>query len=196
MKLAAGVLVFWTVIALSACENVDDARVGGTPRGATATDGIRLAYDIRAVEVEVSRSLRVSESNSFYPGGDIVWREDPLGDRYEQVATILRDAARQAFAAPADGPPAVAHLRITYFHALTERARGTTGGWHNINFVLSLTEATSGAVLVAPYRVRTQIRGYGGARATEAVHRGETQKVRITRHLIEVLRSELAAPPV
>lgn len=32
-----------------------------------------------------SSDLSVSESNSYYPNADVVWRGDPIGDRIQQI---------------------------------------------------------------------------------------------------------------
>lgn len=194
LKILPAALSLCAALALTGCDSAVSSKAGPVRAGDRDMARTALAYDIRAVEVEVPPSLRVSQSNSFYPGGDIVWREDPAGDRHAQVRAIVQEAARQAFDPAPGRQRAVVHIRLRYFHALTERARATTGGWHNVNFVLSVTDAESGAMLVAPHMVRTQIQAFGGAKARDAVQRGETQKRRITRHLVEVLRADLAAP--
>jgi len=52
-----------------------------------------MLLDIQTIRIDVPRTLEVSEKNRFYPGGDIVWRGEPMGDRYMQVGAIFEDAA-------------------------------------------------------------------------------------------------------
>ncbi len=51
------------------------------------------AIRVSEVNVNIPRTLKVSESNVYYPRGDIVWRGDPIGDRYEQIEAIFQSAA-------------------------------------------------------------------------------------------------------
>ena len=61
------------------------------PLGPDATRAWRLAE----VRVSVPNSLTVSEAETLLPNADIVWREDPAGDRHAQVATIMKNAITQ-----------------------------------------------------------------------------------------------------
>ena len=89
---------------------------------------------INQVQVIVPRALKVSERNSYLPRGDIVWREDPIGDRHAQVQTIVQDAIVRGVT-PLNGPvKADVEIVVQRFHALTEKARYTTGGVHSITF--------------------------------------------------------------
>ncbi|MEL6451319.1 MAG: DUF6778 family protein [Pseudomonadota bacterium] len=143
------------------------------------------------ITVRVPRSLSVSEANRYLPTGDIVWREDPIGDRHAQVATIFYGAMVKGTEA-LDGDRAVnLDIEVSRFHALTEKARYTTGGVHNINFLLTLRDAETGAPLGEPRRIRADLDAFGGQQALQAEARGLTQKVRITNHLAEVIRQEL-----
>jgi len=149
--------------------------------------------DVRvdSITVTVPRSLTVSEANRYLPAGDIVWREDPLGDRYAQVADIFYTAMERGTAALDGATPVVLDIEVSRFHALTEKARYTTGGVHNINFTMTLRNAETGALLGDPRRVRADLEAFGGQKALAAEARGETQKVRIVAHLAEVIRQEL-----
>ncbi|WP_264213228.1 DUF6778 family protein [Leisingera thetidis] len=152
------------------------------------------ALRISGVTVEVPRSLTVSETNSYLPKGDIVWREDPLGDRYAQVQAIVQHAMT-AGSAGLDGPiGAHLHVEVLRFHALTQKARYTTGGIHAITFRMRLTDPATGALLRPERTVEADLKAFGGARALEAMARGQTQKVRITGHLANVIRQELTRP--
>ena len=149
--------------------------------------------DVRVenIIVRVPRALSVSEANRFLPSSDIVWREDPIGDRHAQVATIFHGALEQGTAAINGTTPVVLDVEVSRFHALTEKARYTTGGVHNINFTLTLRHAETGALIAEPRKVRADLDAFGGKQALAAEARGQTQKVRITNHLAEVIRQEL-----
>lgn len=53
---------------------------------------IMQKINVAQINVLVPDSLTVAEANWYYPGSDIVWGEDPIGDRHAQVAHILQDA--------------------------------------------------------------------------------------------------------
>lgn len=158
------------------------------PAQQTIADLVR----VNKVVVDVPTWLTVSEANRYLPSGDIVWRGDPIGDRRSQVKTIMEDGFERG-AKSTNGPQSVNLLvSVRRFHALTEKARYTTGGVHHIVFVMALADARTGE-LVMPWRtVQADLQAYGGRKAIEADARGETQKVRITNHLSQVLIDELS----
>lgn len=147
--------------------------------------------NVASVTVRVPRSLSVSEANRYLPSSDIVWREDPIGDRHAQVAKIFDTGIRRGSEPLAGSVPVALDIKVLRFHALTEKARYTVGGVHNINFELSLRHPESGALLTEPRMVRADLAAFGGQQALQAEARGQTQKVRITNHLAEVIRQEL-----
>ena len=139
--------------------------------------------------VSVPRTLSVSEAHGITPRADIVWREDPMGDRYTQVEAIMREGlepilARMPEAAPGSVPVQV-FVEVTRFHALTERARYTTGGQHEIEFVYTVRHAETGQVLSPPQPVDLTFRAFGGREAVAAEQQGITQRVRITGRLAQ-----------
>jgi hypothetical protein len=149
---------------------------------------------INSIVVSVPRSLKVSERNSYLPRGDIVWRGDPIGDRYVQIQHIF-EAALLREAADLKGPVKVdLVIEVKRFHALTEKARYTTGGVHSITFDLAIRDPQTGNLVVPVRTVRADLEEFGGQQAILADARGETQKVRITNHLAEVIRQELSNP--
>ena len=149
---------------------------------------------INSILVRVPRSLKVSERNSYLPRGDIVWRGDPIGDRHLQIQRIF-EAALLRDAAELKGPVKVdLEIDVKRFHALTEKARYTTGGVHSITFDLSIKDPATGELVVPVRTIRADLEGFGGQQAILADARGETQKVRITNHLTEVIRQELTNP--
>jgi len=149
---------------------------------------------VSSVIVRVPRALKVSEANRYLPRGDIVWRGDPIGDRHAQVQKIFQDSLKTGVA-PLHGPvKVVVDIQVLRFHALTEKARYTTGGVHSITFDLAIKHPETGELLVPVRTVRADLDGFGGQQALQAEARGLTQKVRISNHLAEVIRQELSNP--
>ena len=142
----------------------------------------------------VPRSLQVSEANSYYPLGDIVWRGDAYGDRHAQIEAILSDSMGLARAGHRGSVPAVVEIEVKRFHSLTEKTRFSVGGVHSIRFDLTLRDPKTGVALAPTREIRADLKEYGGQRAMEAERQGLTQKLRVTRHLANVLRSELERP--
>ena len=150
--------------------------------------------NVASVNVIVPTELKVSEANRYYPNGDIVWREDGMGNRHAQVAKIVNDAmiaGTQGFNGPV---PVTLDIQVSRFHALSEKARYTVGGVHNIIFTMVLRDARTGEQLTTPRKVETDLEAFGGQQAISAESRGLTQKVRISGHLAEVIRQELTNP--
>ncbi|MCC6008537.1 MAG: hypothetical protein JJU40_12765 [Rhodobacteraceae bacterium] len=167
-----------------------------TEPGQSTMSARAATFEVAEIAVVVPEELSVSEANSFFPDADIVWRGDPLGDRHEQVHGILSDALMLA-GEGLSGPERIrVEIKLERFHALTQKARYTTGGLHNIRFVLQLRDLATGDLIGEPTRVNASLIAYGGQRAIEADARGETQRVRITRHVADVVRAHLGAPPL
>ncbi len=193
--------------AVSACSNVEpatrsiaDAGMGSVGSSDNASASItpvvagQARVKVKSVNVTVPRSLKVSESNSYLPSGDIVWREDPIGDRHAQVQAIVQNALDTGVASLNGPVPVRLDIEVVKFHALTEKARYTTGGVHAITFNMSIRDAESGELLAPVRKVRADLDAFGGAQALRAEANGQTQKVRISNHLAEVIRQELSDP--
>lgn len=152
-------------------------------------------WSITELRIEVPRTLTVSEANTLRPAADIVWREDPAGDRYAQVETILRSALGPVLQ-PRDGAstPVIVLIQVTQFHAVTERARYTIGGQHDILFNVTVAHAETGEVLSGPRMVDLTFRALGGQAAIDAEAQGITQRVRITERLQDWARAEFPLP--
>jgi hypothetical protein len=149
---------------------------------------------VSSVVVHVPQHLQVSEANRYMPGGDIVWRGDAPGDRHAQVKAIF-ETAMQRGTAPLNGAQTVnIEIEVIRFHALTEKARYTTGGVHAIEFMLAIKDARTGELVVPVREVRADLEAFGGEKAIEADRAGQTQKVRITDHLSRVIQHELTQP--
>lgn len=157
-------------------------------------DAILRQINVSQINVRVPTKLRVSEANRYYPAGDIVWREDPMGNRHAQVAKIMYDAMA-AGTSDFQGPvPVILDVEVVRFHALSEKARYTVGGVHHVVFNMVLRDANTGEFLSEPRRVETDLEAFGGQQAITAEARGLTQKVRISGHLAEVIRQQMTEP--
>lgn len=150
--------------------------------------------NVTDIRISVPRDLKVSEANVYYPRADIVWRDDPIGDRYQQIKAIFEDGFGRGTAHMTEGLPIIVSVELVRFHSLTEKARFNIGGVHNMIFKLSVHSATSGAPLMRPRLVEANLDAFGGGRAMVAERQGQTQKVRITAYLSQVIQAELAKP--
>lgn len=196
-------------LGLTACVSANDPATRGTPIGADlavansqsagsegdgATTYLASQYDVAAIRVTVPRHLKVSEANTFKPRADIVWHGEALGDRYEQVAAIFRDAIATGTATMQKGRKVDLEVEVTRFHALTEKTRYTFGGMHEMRFILTVRDAASGAVMDGPREVVADIKASGGSAAIEEERMGRTQRVVTVERLAQVIRRELSAP--
>ena len=208
-RLIRPVLALVVVAGLSACGSVKSIeptdKFEATSRAAPVATDLTASSDsmpintlgdinVTRVNVQVPQSLRVSEANRFYPGGDIVWREDPIGDRHQQVQVIVQTAIEQGSATFNGSKNVELEIVVHRFHALTEKARYTVGGVHAIQFDLAIRDGDTGALLMEPKLVKADFDALGGRAAIQAESKGITQKVRITNHLAHVIRQELTAP--
>ncbi len=191
--------------ALSGCATVDfpsrNAGYDDNTRTFWARDVDQSAAKIplstaRIVDINISvpKTLEVSEENRYYPAGDIVWRGEPAGDRYQQVEAIFKDGLSRGVAGIGGSVPAVLDIKVERFHSVTEKTRYTVGGVHSIRFAMTLRDARTGEVLSGPKDVKANLKAYGGQRALEADRQGQTQRVRIVAHLSDVIQAELGRP--
>lgn len=188
------VLVGMSSLLLSAC-------VGGgagfktdyAPVRADVSAGWRLA-DVR---VSVPKTLTVSEAKSLLPSADIVWREDPLGDRHAQVAKIIDDAVTRGAQGLRGSRPVFIDVTVTRFHALTFEAeqRGSNWGVHNIKFTARVVDARSGEVLLSDTEIRAELPALSGNQMREARRKGVTQKSMITNHVAKTVAGWLSIGP-
>ncbi len=150
-------------------------------------------WTVQDVRVNVPQTLKVSEANSLMPAADIVWRGDPYGDRRAQVREIIDLAVSQA-ALSLHGPePVYIDIDLKKFHALSQKARATIGGWHTVKFTVHVRDAASGADVIQPFPIDIELPAYGGQKAINAEMRGLTQKLRIEREITRVMRKRLNA---
>lgn len=183
-----------TAVLLSAC-------VGGggsfkteyDPLGAGATGAWRLAE----VRVAVPKSLTVSEAETLLPNADIVWREDPLGDRYAQVAVIMKNAITTGAQGLRGSRRVIIDVTVTRFHALTFRAEQSNSDWgvHNIKFDARVLDASTGEVLLDTVTIRAELPALSGAAMREARANGKTQKSMISAHVARTVAGWLGTGP-
>lgn len=180
----------------SIARTVRSVSVSGPERGTRTIlpEAILRQINVAEINVRVSTDLRVSEANRYYPGGDIVWREDPIGNRHVQVAQIVHDAMTKGTETFTGPVPVILDVEVNRFHALSEKARYTIGGVHHVVFTMVLRDGNTGLPLSEPRRVATDLDAFGGQQAIMAEARGITQKVRISGHLGEVIRQEMTRP--
>ncbi|MGL5008473.1 MAG: DUF6778 family protein [Paracoccaceae bacterium] len=194
------------VVLLTACGQPEQpSRAVQAPEGgltlATQSQAIPAGVELRAaryavqgVSVTVPSDLRASEANVYYPLADIVWRGDALGNRHEQVRTILRDAATEATAHMTNGPAAFVEITLNRFHSVTEKTRYSVGGVHSINYTLTVRDAATGSIVDGPRVVVANAPAAAGMRAMAEDQAGRTMKVVITELLVASFRAELSAP--
>ncbi|PPB81560.1 hypothetical protein LV82_00769 [Albidovulum inexpectatum] len=182
-RLLAGLMV---VAALAGCS-------GGIHRTAylvSAPPEVTSEWKVVDVKVDVPRTLVVSEEEIFFPRADIVWREDPPGDRYEQVAKIMRDAISKGVADLNGDREVVVEVTMARFHALTFIAETRApSGVHDIEFTLAVRDAKSGEILFGPEYVEASFPALTGARMAQARAQGQTQKSQITEHVEKTIRA-------
>lgn len=192
---AIAILIF---LFLGACSTGGAKFLGVTTNGAPKTVDVTRLPSMRVVGlvVVIPETLVASESNSYKPIADIVWREDPFGDRHQQVQTIFEDAISAGVASLQGDLPVVLHIEVTRFHALTQRTRYSIGGVHEIEFLLTVTNGRTGDTIIPSYQIITNLQAFGGAQALAAERVGLTQKVRISEHLAALIKFELTGVPV
>jgi hypothetical protein len=182
-----------TAVLLSACVGGGTFETAYDPLPADVTRAWRLA-DVR---VDVPRDLTVSEAKSLLPRADIVWREDPLGDRFAQVGKIIDDAVTRGASGLRGSRPVVIDVTVTRFHALTFEAeqRGQNWGVHNIQFIAQVSDARTGEVLVPATDIRAELPALSGDQMRAARQKGVTQRSMITSHVAKTVAGWLGTGP-
>jgi len=187
---------------VSACGSVPDIASRNAPFETTSAvlagpEGqaqLPQAMRVTAINVRVPRTLKVSEANVFYPRADIVWRGDPIGDRHAQIQSIFETAFAQGTSDMTGPVDVILDVEIVRFHSVTEKTRYTVGGVHNMEFRLTAFNAVTGLPLAPTRQIEANLPAFGGAQAIAEERRGQTQKVRVTGYLAQVIRQELQKP--
>lgn len=193
------VLKIITVAALglgvAGCASVDTVTRNApieVPQFGEQTRVIARSYAVQDMTFAASNQLRVSESNSYYPNADVVWRGDPIGNRIAQIAAIFKEATDRN-AVKLDGTvPFVVDYELVRFHGVTERTRFSVGGVYNIEFEMTVRHALTGEILEPTRRIEADLSAPGGVAALMQEQRGQTEKVRVTDFLTQVFADELS----
>lgn len=153
-------------------------------------------WRLSSVQVTAPRTLVVSEADTFIPDADIVWREDPRGDRYSQVEKIIQNAITKGAAGLHGSRPVVIRATMTRFHAMTFLAETKApGGTHDIEFNLTISDAGTGATLYGPTHVEASFPAMTGEQMARARVAGQSQKSQITAHVAATIRGLLDLGP-
>ncbi len=192
MKRIALALLGLAALGVSACSTVPNVDVTQniTIPGSLPTQAFAADWNVQEIDIRVPVELEVSEANTLKPGADIVWREDPIGNRHEQVQAIMFEAMEFALR-PLDGTtPVIVEIEMTRFHALSERARYTIGGEHEVEFLFTVRHAETGQPLTGPRPIDLTFRALGGSRAIASERQGIFQRDRIQSQVIGWARRE------
>ncbi|MBL9061901.1 DUF6778 family protein [Tabrizicola sp.] len=187
------ILLGLTATLLSACVGGGTFKTEYDPVPAALAKSWRLAE----VRVSVPKSLSVSEAKTLLPNADIVWREDPLGDRHAQVGKIIQNAVLRGAQGLRGSTPVIISVTVTRFHALTYEAELSSSDWgvHNVDFIAEVVDARTGAVLLPATKIRAETPAWSGARMKAARAKGVTQKSMITNHVAATVAGWLGLGP-
>lgn len=182
------------LMSLGACVGVNSFK---TYYDAPLSRAETSAWRVSDVRVAVPRSLSVSEEQSYEPVADIVWREDPRGDRYAQVQKIMTDAIRQGASGLHGGRSVRLDVTMQQFHAMTFEAESIAYdvGVHNVRFTISVVDAASGTVLKGPVEIDASLPAMSGARMAAARAAGDSQRKQISRHVAATIAGWLGTGP-
>jgi hypothetical protein len=158
---------------------------------------VTKSWRLAEVRVDVPKTLKVSEAKTYLPDADIVWREDPLGDRYAQVEAILKNAITRGASGLRGSRPVIIDVVVQRFHALTFEAELNleNDGVHNINFFARVLDAKTGEVLVPETLIKAESIALSGAEMRAARAKGMTQKSMITAHVANTIAGWLGVGP-
>lgn len=148
-------------------------------------------YELHGVTFSARADLTVSESNVYYPRADIVWRGDEPGNRLMQVQSIFAEAADRTVGQVGGSRPVKVDIVLERFHGLSERAQFLFGGFFTVDFLMTVRDATTGAVIEPQRRVSRSMTLSGGDAAVQRENAGQTQRVIMTDFLARILREEL-----
>lgn len=182
-----------TATLLAACVGGSTFKTDYAPVPPEAAAAWRLAE----VRVDVPKSLTVSEAKTLLPKADIVWREDPLGDRHAQVGKIIETAVLRGAQGLKGERPVILDITVTRFHALTFEAEQASSDWgvHNVDLTARILDAKTGAVILPATPIRAETPAFSGARMKELRRQGQSQKSIITNHVAATIAGWLGLGP-
>mmetsp|Transcript_2881 Transcript_2881/g.4942 ORF Transcript_2881/g.4942 Transcript_2881/m.4942 type:complete len:209 (-) Transcript_2881:46-672(-) len=189
-------LILGAALAVSGCVGTTDVSRDIGPDTIPVIENIEIQdWDVAGVEVIVPANLTSSEANTIKPRADIVWREDPIGDRHAQVAALMSAALEPAFEAVDGATPVIVTLNVTRFHAQTQRVRySNIPSEQEIEFVMTIRHAETGALLSGPTDIDLTFPALGGNDAVAADAQGITQRIRINERLQAWVAEEFIGP--
>jgi hypothetical protein len=175
---------------LSGCMMSDPPSRGGLGAPSLVTQQPN-GYNVKRVNIQVPRSLTVSEENTYKPAADIVWHGEAAGNRFAQVEKLTRDGITAGVSTFRVGRAVTVDVQVARFHALTQKTRDSFGGKHELIYALTLRDAATGEVLLQEPRVNATVRAAGGAAALAEEAVGRTQAVVIREALAASIQKEL-----
>lgn len=190
-------LVLTAALVVSGCVSISGvSRDTADPLTPVVADTAVLDWDVIGFDVSVPETLTTSEANTIKPQVDIVWHEEPFGDRHMQVDDLMTAALEPAFAAVTGSVPVIVSMEVTRFHAQTHRVRySNIPSEQEIEFVLLVSHAETGEILLGPREVDLTFPALGGSDAIAADARGETQRARISQRLLDWVNAEFIDTP-
>lgn len=195
LSVRGAIVALLAVMSLSGCIG---SRIFETAYEQPLDPAVSRGWRLAAVEVTVPMELSVSEARTFEPDADIVWREDPIGDRRAQVAKVMTDAVRRGASGLGGATPVRLDVTMTRFHALTLEAEALNLagiGVHNINFVITVSDARTGKRLAGPEAIDAALPALTGTEMIEARLRGESQRSHISNHVAATIAGWLGIGP-
>lgn len=157
----------------------------------TVAPGEVASWTLGGVTARVPADMVVSDgADQVPPPSELVWFGDGPGDKKEQVAVLLRDAIVEAVEDEFIGStPVDIEARVILFHAMTPKARASSLqlGVHTVRFSIEVRDSATGELLASDPEIRADLVAFSGVQAVEADESGESQKVRITRRIVEAV---------
>lgn len=189
-------LILGAALAVSGCVSTSDVSRDIGIDAVPVIENLEVQdWTVTVVEVDVPYSLSSSEANTIKPRSDIVWREDPYGDRHVQVDALMTAALEPAFANVTGTIPVIVAIEVTRFHAQTQRVRySNIPSEQEIEFILTVRHAETGELLSGPTDVDLTFMALGGDDAVAADAQGVTQRLRISQRLASWVAEDFVGP--
>lgn len=151
------------------------------------------------VTVMVPQDLTVSESNDvFVPNADIVWQEEPLGDRRTQVRKIMEEGIAHGARGLRGRTPVRFVVVMQKFHSINKKSIYSAppdSGVENIDYSITVVDARSGATLLPAQLIREEFPGLVGDKYFAALNAGQTERMRIVAHVSQTIAGWLGIGP-
>ncbi len=163
---------------------------------ATLDPTITKSWKLKNVIAVAPQELTVSNADTFAPNADIVWHGEPYGDRRAQVARIVDEGITLgANELKGDREVSIA-ASLSQFHAVTPLSVARApSAVHNIAYRIQIFDEATGAPLTKPQVISADLEAYVGSAAIAAAVEGNSQRVRIVRHIANVTRGWLGFGP-